>query len=126
VTLVLDAGALIALERGDRTMWGRLKLALNSGQVPISHGGVIGQVWRGRGPREALLSRALAAVEVRALDGSLGRKAGELLSLARKRDVIDAAVVLCAVDGDLIVTSDPEDIETLARAARLSVDLIVP
>jgi hypothetical protein len=63
-------------------------------------------------------------MEIRALDRALGRAAGELLALARRSDVVDAALVLLADDGDQIVTSDPYDIEPLALAARRHVDLI--
>jgi len=122
--LILDNGALIALERNDRAMWRRLKLALVTEQVPLSHGGVVGQAWRGRGPRQALLARALEAIEVRPLDRALGRVAGELLARAGRSDVVDAALVLLASDGDQIATSDPGDIEPLARAAHRNVDLI--
>jgi hypothetical protein len=122
--LILDNGALIALERNDRSMWRRLKLALAAEQVPLSHGGVIGQAWRGRGPRQALLARALDGIEVRPLDRALGRAAGELLARAGRSDVVDAALVMLASDGDLVVTSDPDDIEPLARAAHRNVDLI--
>jgi hypothetical protein len=122
--LILDNGALIALERNDRAMWRRLKLALVTEQVPLSHGGVVGQAWRGHGPRQALLARALEAIEVRPLDRALGRAAGELLARAGRSDVVDAALVLLASDGDQIVTSDPGDIEPLARAAHRNVDLI--
>jgi hypothetical protein len=122
--LILDNGALIALERNDRAMWRRLKLALIAEQVPLSHGGIVGQAWRGRGSRQALLAKALNGVEIRPLDHTLGRAAGELLALTGRRDVVDAALVLLADDGDVIVTSDPDDIEPLARAARRHVDLI--
>jgi len=122
--LVLDNGALIALERNDRAMWRRFKLALLAGQVPVSHGGVIGQSWRGRGPRQALLAKALDTIEIRPLDQALGRAAGELLALTGLSDVIDAALVLLAEDDDQIVTSDPGDIAPLAIAARRHVDLI--
>ena len=122
--LVLDNGALIALERNDRAMWRRLKLALVAAQVPLSHGGIVGQAWRGRGPRQALLAKALDGVEIRPLDRALGRAAGELLARAGRSDVIDAALVLLADDGDQIVTSDPDDIEPLALAAGRHVDLI--
>ena len=122
--LVVDSGALIALERNDRAMWRRLKLALRADQVPLSHGGVIGQAWRGRGPRQALLARALEAVEVRPLDDLLGRSAGELLAASGHSDVVDAALVLLADSGDQILTSDPDDIEPLARAARRDVEII--
>ena len=122
--LVLDTGALIALERNDRAMWRRLQLALLAGQAPLSHGGIVGQAWRGRGSRQALLAKALDGVEIRPLDRALGRSAGELLALARRSDVVDAALVLLAEDGDQIVTSDPDDIEPLALAARRHVDPI--
>jgi len=122
--LILDNGALIALERNDRAMWRRLKLALVAEQVPLSHGGIVGQAWRGRGPRQALLAKALEGMEIRPLDRALGRAAGELLALAGRSDVIDAALVLLAEDGDQIVTSDLRDLEPLAVAARRHVDLI--
>lgn len=124
MTLVLDSGAFVALERHDRAMWRRFKGALLSGDVPVSHGGVVGQVWRGRGPRQALLAKALSGVAVRALDDILGRKSGELLGRARKSDVVDAALVLLASDGDRIVTSDPDDLRGLAAAADRHVEIV--
>ena len=45
----------------------------------------------------------------RPLDESLGRAAGALLGATKQSDVIDAALVLLAHDGDRIVTSDPDD-----------------
>lgn len=123
MTLVCDAGAFVALERNDRAMWRRLKGELQSARPPVTHGGVVAQVWRGVG-RQALLARALAAVEVASLDDDLGRKAGALLGRARTRDAIDAAVVALAVDDDRIVTSDPGDIQALVAAAGTHVDVI--
>lgn len=124
MTLVLDSGALIALERNDRAMWRRLKAAQLAGRVPVTHGGILGQAWRGRGPRQALLAKALAGIDVRALDETLGRLAGELLARSGTSDVIDAALVLLAVDGDDIITSDQEDIEPLAALAGRHVELL--
>jgi hypothetical protein len=121
---VLDAGALIAIDKGDRAMWRRLKSAHLAGDVPLSHGGIIGQAWRGQGPRHALLVRALAGLDVRPLDEALGRAAGELLAAAKRRDVVDAALVLLATDGDHIVTSDPDDLVPLARASGRHVEII--
>jgi hypothetical protein len=122
--LILDSGALIALERNDRAMWRRLKLALLAEQVPLSHGGIVGQAWRGPGPRQALLAKALEGMEIRPLDRALGRAAGELLALAGRSDVVDAALVLLADDGDQVVTSDTRDLEPLAQAARRHIELI--
>jgi hypothetical protein len=125
MSLVLDAGALIAIENNDRAMWRRLKLALHSGEIPVTHGGIVGQAWRARGSRSALIALALAGVDVRALDEDLGRRSGELLGRAKKNDVVDAALVLISRDGDTIATSDPGDIQSLARAAGRIVDVIV-
>jgi hypothetical protein len=117
---------LIALERNDRAMWQRLKLALQAREVPVSHGGVVGQAWRGKGSRQALLARALDVIDIRRLDAALGRAAGELLARAKQDDVIDAALVLLANDGDRVITSDPDDLAPLARAADLDVELVTP
>jgi hypothetical protein len=124
VKLVLDSGALIALERNDRAMWRRLKAALIREQVPVCHGGNVAQAWRGAGPRHALLARALAAIDVRPLDDPLGRAAGELLALSGTSDVIDAALVLLCEDGDFLLTSDPDELESLASLSSRHVELI--
>jgi hypothetical protein len=123
MALVLDTGALIALERNDRATWLRVKHALRVDEAILTHGGVVGHAWRG-GARQALLARALEATEVRPLDESLGRQAGALLATAHRSDVIDAAVVLLAEDGDWILTSDPDDIAPLAAARGQHVELI--
>lgn len=125
MTLVLDRAALIALERGERPMWVRLKAARIAGELPLTHGGVLGQVWRG-GPRQARLSQALAGIEIEALDAALGRRAGQLLATAHRSDVIDAAVVLLAQDGDEIITSDHDDLQPLASASGRHVELVHP
>jgi hypothetical protein len=39
-------------------------------------------------------------------------------------DVIDAALVLPAEDGDQIITSDPDDIEPLAVATQRPVEVV--
>lgn len=125
MSLVLDSGALVALERNERPMWVRLKAAQLAGDLPLTHAGVLGQVWRG-GPRQARLSQALASIDVRALDEPLGRAAGQLLAVSGLADVIDAGVVLLATDGDEIVTVDREDLEQLAAASGRHVELIRP
>lgn len=124
MTLILDAGALVALERGDRDTASLLKQELLSGRVPITHGGVIGQVWRGGAHRHANLRRLLPALDVTALDAALGRRAGVLLGKTRTADVIDAALALLAADGDWLLTSDPDELAALAHAAGVHVDVV--
>lgn len=111
--LVLDAGALIALERNDRRLLALVQDAFFAGRPALTHGGVIGQVWRG-GVRQALLARALAWVHVAAIGQPEGRAAGELLSRSRTRDVIDAALLILCEDGDRVFTSNPDDLIHLA------------
>lgn len=125
MSLVLDSGALVALERNERQMWVRLKAAQLDGDLPLTHAGVLGQVWRG-GPRQARLSQALGGIDVRPLDEALGRAAGQLLGATGLADVIDAGVVLLAADGDEIVTVDQDDLEQLAAAYGRHVELIRP
>lgn len=123
MTLVFDSGALIALDRDERAMWVRLKAAQLAGEPPVTHAGVLGQVWLG-GPRQARLSQALAGIDVRPLDESLGRSSGELLAISGGVDVIDAALALLANDGDEIVTSDPDDLAALVAATGRHVELV--
>jgi hypothetical protein len=125
VTTILDAGALIALDRNDRSMWVRLKGLHLAGDRPVTHGGVVGQVWRG-GPRQARLAIALAGMDVRSLDERLGRVAGELLASTRMSDVVDAALVALVADGDEIITLDSEDLGRLAASAGRHIELIRP
>jgi len=122
--LILDAGAFVAVERGDREIAALVKRERLAGRSPTTHGGVVGQVWRGGAGRQAMVARLLAGMEVRSLDLDLGKRAGVLLGLSGGADVVDAALVCLAVDGDEILTSDPEDLVGLARNAGVHVDLI--
>jgi hypothetical protein len=124
VSLILDSGALLAVERGDRDTAALLKQELLARRVPITHGGVIGQVWRGGARRQANLARLLQALDVRAVDALLGRRAGVLLSKTRTADVIDAALALLAAEGDSLLTSDPNDLAALVAAAGVHVDVV--
>jgi len=120
--LVLDAGALIAYERGSRFVAALLEGERAEQRAPITHGGIVGQVWRS--PRQAQLARVLTGAHVVPLDTALGKRAGLLLAKAKRKDVLDAALVLLAVDGDTILTSDSGDLRPLAEAAGLHVDIV--
>jgi hypothetical protein len=123
MTLVLDSAAFISLDRNERAMWVRLKACELAREPPLTHGGVVGQVWRG-GPHQARLAQAMAGIDVRPLDEELGRAAGILLGRVGDTDVIDAAVVLLAHDGDDIVTSDQADLKPMVMATGRHVELI--
>jgi hypothetical protein len=116
--LILDAGALSAVDRGERAMMARLRVAQQRGLELRSNAMVVAQVWRDRRGRQVNLARVLRAVDVRSVSHSEGREAGALLAEAGTTDPIDAIVVLLAAPGDRILTSDPEDLTRLATAAR--------
>jgi hypothetical protein len=115
--LILDSGALVAVDRDDRAMAARLRAAQQHGLQLRSNAMVVAQVWRDRHGRQANLARLLRAVDVRTVTQQDGRDAGALQAAAGTADPIDATVVLLAAPGDRILTSDPGDLSRLAEAA---------
>lgn len=109
--VVLDAGALIAVDRGDRRMIRLLELAREV-HVPA---GALAQAWRNPA-RQVRLVRVVssAGVAIHPLDGAGARAAGQLCAATASSDIVDASVVILAglVDG-VAVTSDPDDLRRL-------------
>lgn len=122
--LVLDAGAFVAVDRGDRAMFARLRMAQRAGLGLRTTGVVITQVWRDRAGRQANLARLLKSVDVTAVDEHLGRAAGLLLGIAGTNDAVDASVVAVAATDDRIVTSDAKDIGPLVAASGRSIHIV--
>ena len=113
--IVYDAGALIAADRGSPAMWALHRRALERDVRPTVSTAVLGQVWRG-GP-QARLSRLLQGCRLEPLTESHARSAGEALGASGQHDIVDAVVVVTALArGDLVVTSDPEDMRRIASA----------
>jgi hypothetical protein len=122
--LVLDAGAFVAVERGDRSVVALVKRERLANRPPVTSGGVVGEVWRGGSGRQAATARLLGGVDVTPVDEKLGKRAGVLLARDGGSDVIDASLVCLAGDGDDILTSDPGDLRSLAETAGIHVELI--
>ena len=112
---VLDAGALVAVDRRDRLMGAQLRVLQQQGTPVRVSSAVVGQVWRD-GRRQANLARILGGVDIDALAREDGRRIGELLALAGSADVVDAHVALMTAPADLVLTSDPGDIRKLLQA----------
>ena len=112
---MLDAGALVALERNDRSMWSALKLsALRTATVWVPTT-ALAQVWRRR-PSQARLAAALAHCVPAGFDEH-ARAVGELCGRAKTSDVCDAHVaIVAATRGDVLYTSDVEDMRRLLAA----------
>ena len=115
MTLVLDAGALIAVERADRATLTLMEAARRQGRNFLVPAGVLAQVWRD-GSRQARLARFLAArgVQVEALTEVGAKAAGVVCRQARTSDVVDASVVVTARrHRAIVVSSDRPDLEVL-------------
>ncbi|MFL6114775.1 MAG: twitching motility protein PilT [Catenulispora sp.] len=117
MTLIYDAGALIAADRGDRLFALVHGKALSPGNPPpVIPAAVLGQVWRD-GAKQARLARLLKSVSIEPLDETTSKEAGILCGRSATSDVIDASVVALAMRYRAgIVTSDPGDIAKLIDA----------
>lgn len=121
-----DSGALVAAERGERVMWARHRALLLRRVIPAVPAPVVAQCWRGS-PRQAQLARLLAGCEVEALDDTRARAIGTLAGRARTTDIVDAGVVEGALRrGDLIISSDPDDLTAIAAAVSRHIDIEHP
>jgi hypothetical protein len=119
-----DAGALIAADRGERRMWARHSALLARRLVPTVPAPVVAQSWRGSA-RQVQLARLLVGCDVEALDDGHARSVGALAARAGITDIVDACVVEGAVRRrDLVVSSDPGDLQLIAAAVdeRLEID----
>lgn len=123
MSLVLDTGALIAFDRGDRQVAALVEAARRRGDRVLSSSGCVGQSWRD-GARQARLARLLAGVDERPLDPATSKALGELCARARLDDVVDAHVALLARDGDVVLTSDQSDLKRLLRAHAVTADVV--
>ena len=122
--VVLDAGALIALDRGSAPVRAYVLLADRGKLALFTSSAVVAQVWRG-GSRQARLTRFLGSdlVSEIPLDPEAGRRIGVLAAAVSSRDVVDGHVALLALDRDAVVlTSDREDIARWGVADEKIVD----
>jgi predicted nucleic acid-binding protein len=112
--LTLDAGALIAIERGDRTVIAHLKEALARGVDVTTPTVVVAEVWRG-GAQSARMGQVLHATIVEPLGEKLARIAGEAIARVKGATVVDAIVMAsAAARGDRVLTSDYDDLTRLS------------
>ncbi|MBA2308109.1 MAG: hypothetical protein H0W01_02135 [Pseudonocardiales bacterium] len=110
--LVLDAGALVAVDRRDRTIGALLRVAQQERVPALTSAAVVAQVWRD-GSRQANLARILAGVRTEGLSPEAGRQIGILLRRSRTADVVDGHIAVLATPGDRVLTGDTDDITAL-------------
>jgi len=122
-TLVLDSGALIGVEHGDRRVLCGVQRARDHSWGVRTTGGVVAEVWRTGKGRQAPLAALLKGVEILAVDDELGRVAGRLLAVSALGGAVDATVVAVAKVNDTILTSDKEEIDALVTASGRRIDV---
>lgn len=112
MSIVLDAGALMAIDRRDRAVGAMLRVAQQQQLAVRSSAGALAQVWRD-GARQANLARILSGVDVAPLDMTAAKRIGPLLGATDTSDVIDGHVAQLVGPGDQLLTSDPQDMRQL-------------
>lgn len=110
--MILDAGVLVSVDRGEPAAREFLTAAVRAGvDLHTSHP-VVAQVWRSS-RTQVRLARCLSACTVHPFDD--GRVVGSLLGRSGTTDVVDAHLVaLAARLGDDILTGDADDLTAVA------------
>lgn len=122
--IILDAGALIGIEKGSARAVALVDEAVNARlplRIPAT---VLAQVWR-NSPRQHPIGRLLGAagMEIIDLDRRHAQAVGALLAGSGTADVVDAHVIVCArsIRARAVITSDPDDLRALDPNIRLEV-----
>jgi hypothetical protein len=123
MTAVLDAGALIAIDRRDRRVGAMLRVLQREAEPVRTSAGAVAQVWR-EGRRQANLARTLPGIDVAVLDEFAAKRVGELLGSSRTSDLVDAHVALLVHSGGRVFTSDDPDIKALLRTRRVKATVV--
>jgi len=123
VNAVLDAGALVAVDKRDGAVGAMLRVLQREGVPVLTSAGVVAQVWRD-GRRQANLARVLSGVDIAAIDDVSSKKVGELLRQNRTDDLGDGQVALLVQPKDQVLTSDEPHIKALLRTRRVKATII--
>lgn len=119
--VTLDAGALIALDRGDRRVIALLARARETASRVTIPATVLAQAIR-QPERQARLARLIRqpTTDLVPLDRVDATHVGRLLAASGTSDIVDAHVVVCARRSEQhVMTSDPDDLTALDPQIRL-------
>lgn len=121
--MIVDAGFLISVDRGDRAARAVLHGEKALRPLHTSHP-VVAQVWR-EGSTQARLASFLKHVTIHALDD--GRAVGRLLARSGTSDVVDAHLVALAVRlKEDVLTGDPDDLVAISSTLGATAPTIHP
>lgn len=114
--MILDAGVLVAVDRGEQGAKNFAAAARTTKRPLRTTAPVVAQVWRD-GSRQALLAGFLKSVEVLPFSAQQVPLVGEILRGSDTSDVVDAHVLACAVERrESVITADSRDFNLLANA----------
>jgi predicted nucleic acid-binding protein len=113
MTITLDTGALIGLERRHARIVSVIRYARKHERAIVVPAAVITEWWRGR---TDVRENIVEMVDVEPLDPGLARLAGEAIAAVPGAGVVDAIVMASASrKGSVVYTSDVEDLMRLQR-----------
>jgi len=124
MALILDSGGVSSLSERSRTA-AALIAALQAEELwpPIVPTPVVIESLQGDAAKDASANRLLKACDVvEDIPSALARRAASLRTRAGAGSAVDALVVAMAEPGGSVLTSDPDDLVSLASHAR---DVIV-
>lgn len=117
MSVVYDAGVLVAADRNHRAVWADHRIRLEIGAVPVTTAPVVAQV--SRTPQQLQLRRFLRGCEIEPFLAEDADAVGRLLGDAGASDVVHAHVVLVAASlGTGVVTGDVKGLLRLAARRR--------
>jgi len=120
--IVYDTGALLAAERGNPDFLALHDEVTKARIRPVVPVVVLAQAWCG-GPQHQI-SRVLKGSDILPDDQRVGRAAGVACAASGTADVVDAIVIVTAVQNQApVVTSDPGDLARIADAIGVKIQL---
>lgn len=123
MSVVYDAGALVAADRSDRRVWAEHRIRLEMGLAPVTTAPVLAQV--SRSGRQAQLRRFVRGCEVVPFAADDAADVGALAGRAAASDVVDVHVVMVAYRlGRGVLTADEGDLRSIADALPTRVAIV--
>jgi len=114
MSVVYDAGVLVAADRDDREVWADHRVRLEVGTVPMTTAPVVAQV--SRSARQVPLRRFLRGCETVPFSPDQAHEVGALLGTSGTSDVVDAHLVITAArTASTVLTSDVGDIRKISN-----------
>lgn len=115
MTVVYDAGALIAADRSDRAIWVEHRRLLERKLKPVTTAAVVAQV--SRSGRQAQLRRFLEPCTIVPFSADEAHEVGALAGRSGVEDIVDVHVVAVAARRRAgVVTSDVDDLRPIVDA----------